>query len=87
MTGAILVGLGLAATPALVTAAARSRSSAADYARAFSIATAAMGLGQFAGPILAGGLADLFGAIAAPLFAAAAYALGAVFATIDRRFA
>ena len=50
MSGAILVGLGLAATPALVTAAARARSSAADYARAFSIATAAMGLGQFAGP-------------------------------------
>lgn len=87
MSGAILVGLGLAATPALVTAAARARSSAADYARAFSIATAAMGLGQFAGPILAGGLADLFGAIAAPLFAAVAYALGAVFATIDRRVA
>ena len=85
MSGAILVGLGLAATPALVTAAARSRSSASDYARAFSIATAAMGLGQLAGPVLAGGLADAFGAMAAPLFAAGAYALGATFATIDRR--
>jgi len=85
MTGAILVGLGLAATPALVTAAARSRSSESDYARAFSIATAAMGLGQLAGPVLAGGLADAYGAMAAPLFAAGAYALGATFATIDRR--
>lgn len=85
--GALLVGLGLAATPALVTAAARARSSAADYARAFSIATAAMGLGQLAGPVLAGALADRWGSAAAPVFAAAAYALGALLATIDRRLA
>jgi hypothetical protein len=44
-----------------------------------------MGLGQLAGPVLAGGLADAYGAMAAPLFAAGAYALGATFATIDRR--
>ena len=85
LAGAVGVGLGLAATPALVTAAARARSSAADYARAFSIATAAMGLGQLAGPVLAGALADHFGSAAAPLFAAAAYALGALLAGIDRR--
>jgi predicted MFS family arabinose efflux permease len=85
LAGAALVGLGMAAIPALVTAAARARSSAADYARAFSIATAAMGSGQLAGPVLAGALADQFGSAAAPLFAAAAYGLGAVLATIDRR--
>ena len=87
LAGAVGVGLGLAATPALVTAAARSRSNAADYARAFSIATAAMGVGQLIGPVVAGALADLLGSAAAPLFAAVAYGLGAVFAVIDRHAA
>ena len=85
LAGAALVGLGMAAIPALVTAAARARSSAADYARAFSMATAAMGLGQLVGPVLAGALADRFGSVAAPLFGAAAFGLGAALASIDRR--
>ena len=85
LAGAALVGLGMAAIPALVTAAARARSNAADYARAFSMATAAMGLGQLVGPVLAGALADQFGSVAAPLFGAAAYGLGTVLASIDRR--
>ncbi len=85
LAGAALVGLGMAAIPALVTAAARARSNAADYARAFSMATAAMGLGQLVGPVLAGALADRFGSVAAPLFGAAAYGLGTVLASIDRR--
>jgi predicted MFS family arabinose efflux permease len=85
LAGAVGVGLGMAAIPALVTAAARARSSATDYAHAFSVATAVMGLGQLAGPVLAGGLADRFGSAAAPLFAAAAYGLGALLATVDRR--
>ena len=84
LAGAVGVGLGMAAVPALITAAARARSSATDYARAFSIATAAMGLGQFAGPVLAGALADQFGSAAAPLFGAVAYGLGALFASIDQ---
>ena len=87
LAGAALVGLGMAAIPALVTAAARARSSAADYARAFSMATAAMGLGQLVGPVLAGALADRFGSVAAPLFGAAAFGLGTVLASIDRRAA
>ena len=85
LSGAVLVGLGLAATPALITAAARTRSSAGDYARAFSIATAALGLGQLLGPVLAGALADAFGTLAAPLFGAAAYAAGALAAIADLR--
>lgn len=85
LAAAILVGLGMVATPALMTAAARGRSSAADYASAFSIATAALGIGQLAGPVLAGLLADRFGTVAAPLFAAAAYALATAAATVDRR--
>ena len=84
LAGAVGVGLGMAAVPALITAAARARSSATDYARAFSMATAAMGLGQFAGPVLAGALADQFGSAAAPLFGAVAYGLGALFASIDQ---
>ncbi len=87
LAGAALVGLVMAAIPALVTAAARARSSAADYARSFSIATAAMGLGQLVGPVAAGALADRFGSSAAPVFGAAAFALGTVLASIDRRAA
>ena len=87
LTAAVLVGLGMAAIPALVTAAARARSSDADYARAFSIATAAMGLGQLIGPVAAGALADRYGSAAAPLFGMAAYGLGALLASIDRRSA
>ena len=85
LLGAALVGLCLAATPALVTAAARSRSSNADYARAFSIATAAMGLGQLISPILAGALADWAGSVAAPIFGAVAFGLGTVLAMVDRQ--
>jgi hypothetical protein len=82
--GAVLVGLGFAATPALITAAARTRSSAADYARAFSVATAALGLGQLIGPVVAGALADALGSAAAPLFGAGAYAVGTATALLDR---
>ncbi len=85
LAAAVLVGLGMAAVPALITAAARARSSADDYARAFSMATAALGLGQLAGPVLAGALADRYGSAAAPLFGAVAYGLGALLASIDRR--
>lgn len=85
IAGALLVGLGLASTPSIVSAQARERSSAADYARAFSYATAALGLGQFTGPVAAGALADAFGTIAAPAFAAAAYGLGTALALLDMR--
>ena len=67
----------------MITAAARTRSRAGDYARAFSVATAVMGLGQLLGPVLAGGLADALGTVAAPLFGAAAYAAGATVAVVD----
>ncbi len=83
--GACLVGLGLAATPALVSAFARDRSPAEHYPRAFSIATACLGVGQLLGPALAGGLADRFGTVAVPLFAAAVYGLGVLAALADGR--
>lgn len=81
--GALLVGLGFAATPIIVTALARDRSNERDYASAFSYATAMMGIGQLSGPVAAGSLADLFGTAAVPVFAAVAYGLGAAFAVID----
>ena len=83
LAGALLVGLGLAATPAFVTAYARERCSALEYPKAFSYATAALGIGQLIGPIAGGALADRFGTIAIPLFAAAAYGLGALLAAAD----
>jgi MFS family permease len=81
--GAILVGLGVAATPTIVSAYARERCSAEDYAKAFSYATAALGIGQLVGPVAAGALADHFGMAAVPSFAASAYSIGGLLALCD----
>ncbi|MEJ2376185.1 MAG: YbfB/YjiJ family MFS transporter [Pseudolabrys sp.] len=81
--GAVLVGLGLAATPTIVTSQVRNRCSAEDYPRAFSFASAAPGIGQVIGPVAAGALADRFGTAAVPLFAASAYGLAVLFAIAD----
>ena len=83
LTGPLLVGLGLAATPSIVTAYIRDRCNADEYPAAFSLVSAALGLGQLVGPIAAGALADLFGAAVVPLFAASAYAAAALFAWLD----
>ncbi len=83
LAGAGLVGLGLAATPALVAAYARGRCDDAQYASAFSIATAFLGAGQLIGPVLAGALADRFGTVAVPLFAGGIYTLGVLVAMVD----
>ncbi len=85
LAGAVLVGFGLAATPALVSAFVRDRCAAAHYASAFSIATACLGIGQLIGPIVAGALADRFGTVAVPLFAAAVYGLGVLAGVLDGR--
>jgi predicted MFS family arabinose efflux permease len=87
LIGALFVGLGAGATPTIVSACARDRCSAEDYARAFSFAAAALGVGQLLGPIVAGQFADLFGTIAVPLLAAGVYAVGALLAIIDGRIA
>jgi MFS family permease len=87
LTGALLVGLGAGATPTIVSALARDRCSAEDYARAFSFAAAALGVGQLIGPLVAGRFADLFGTVAVPLLASAVYAVGAVLAVRDGRVA
>ncbi|BAT60220.1 major Facilitator Superfamily protein [Variibacter gotjawalensis] len=85
LLAALLVGLGLAATPTIVSGYARDRCSADDYPKAFAYASAAMGTGQLIGPVAAGALADAFGTAAAPLFAACAYGIGALMALMDRR--
>lgn len=83
--GALLIGLGAASTPSIVSAYARDRCSADDYARAFSYAAGVLGTGQLIGPVVAGQFADMFGPVAAPLLAAIAYGLGAALALWDGR--
>ncbi|MDQ8728525.1 YbfB/YjiJ family MFS transporter [Bradyrhizobium sp. LHD-71] len=85
LIGALLVGLGAGATPTIVSAHARDRCRAEDYARAFSYAAAALGVGQLLGPLVAGRFADLFGTVAVPLLAAGVYSVGAVLAICDGR--
>lgn len=83
---ALLVGLGTASTPTIVSAYARDRCSADDYARVFSIVSAALGIGQLIGPVAAGALADAFGTGAVPLFACLAYAVATALAILDAFF-
>jgi predicted MFS family arabinose efflux permease len=83
LAGALLVGLGTASTPTIVTTYARERCSAENYALAFSVATAALGIGQLLGPLAAGALADRLGVAAVALFAVAVYALGAALSLLD----
>ena len=85
MAGAVLVGLGMASAPSGITARLRQRTSAAAYAQVFSYATAGLGIGQLLGPVATGALADHYGTIAVPAFAAAAYAAGALMAFADDR--
>ena len=85
VAGALLVGVGVSSTPTIVSAYARERCSAAEYPQAFSFATAAMGIGQLLGPLVAGALADRFGVDTVALFALAVYGLGAALAVLDTR--
>jgi predicted MFS family arabinose efflux permease len=87
LLASVFVGLGLASTPAIITAYVRQRTSDGAYARAFSLATASLGIGQFVGPVLGGMLADRYGSGVITSFAAASYALGTVFALADAVFA
>jgi len=81
--GALFVGLGVAATPTIVSAVVRERCSNDDYPHVFSLATAALGAGQLVGPLAGGALADRFGPTVIPLFAAAAYVVAALLAACD----
>ena len=81
--GTICVGLGLAATPAVASAFARERSDRATAARAFAAVTTIFGVGQLAGPLIAGAIADHFGLAAVPVFAGSVFLAGALAAAID----
>ncbi|MGH7709096.1 MAG: YbfB/YjiJ family MFS transporter [Vulcanimicrobiaceae bacterium] len=80
---AILVGLGLAATPAAATAYARARSTVAGAPAAISAVTVAVGLGQLVGPLAAGLAADVLGLPSVAFVAGCAYVLGTLFAVAD----
>ena len=87
VAGAICVGIGLSATPAVASAYARMRSDAATAAVAFTAVTTVFGVGQLLGPLAAGVVADHAGLAAVPLFAAIVFACGAVSAVVDARLA
>ena len=87
VAGAICVGIGLSATPAVASAFARMRSDAATAAVAFTAVTTVFGVGQLIGPLAAGVVADRVGLWAVPLFAAIVFACGAVSAAVDARLA
>jgi len=85
VAGAICVGLGLAASPAVASAFARMRSDTATSAVAFTAVTTVFGAGQLVGPLAAGVVADRIGLFAVPLFAAAVFACGTLCAIVDAR--
>ena len=87
VAGAICVGVGLSATPAVASAFARMRSDAATAAVAFTAVTTVFGTGQLVGPLAAGVVADHLGLSAVPLFAAIVFACGTVAAAVDARLA
>jgi predicted MFS family arabinose efflux permease len=87
VAGAICVGVGLSASPAVASAFARMRSDAATAAVAFTAVTTVFGVGQLIGPLAAGGVADHIGLSAVPSFAAIVFACGALSAAVDARLA
>ena len=87
VAGAICVGFGLAASPAVASAFARRRSDAATSAVAFTAVTTVFGTGQLVGPLAAGLVADRMGLGAVPLFAAIVFACGTLCAAVDARLA
>lgn len=87
VAGAICVGVGLAASPAVASAFARMRSDAATSAVAFTAVTTVFGVGQLLGPLAAGVVADRVGLWAVPLFAAVVFACGTLCALVDARLA
>ena len=80
---AVLVGLGLAATPAAATAIVRARSTASSAPATIAAATVAVGLGQWIGPVVAGLSADRFGLGSVVLLACCVYLLQALCASAD----
>ena len=83
----VLVGLGVVATPAIVTFLIRNRTSDAAYPFFFTVGTASLGLGQLCGPAFGGLLADWLGPSAIGWFSAATYGAATLAAAADGWFA
>jgi predicted MFS family arabinose efflux permease len=80
------VGIGLATTPAIVTALLRQRTTSIGYLNAFGKVTALLAVGHIVGPALAGLTAERIGSAAiVPLLSAFLYGLAAVLAWLDAR--
>lgn len=84
IVGAMLVGLGLTAAPAVASAYARERVDAEVGASALAVATIACAAGQMAGPVLTGVIIDVFGIESMTVLVLVGYALAAVFAKLDQ---
>jgi len=87
VAGALCVGVGLSAIPAVASAFARMRSDAATAAVAFTAVTTVFGVGQLLGPLAAGFVADHAGLATVPAFAGAVFAAGALLAAVDASLA
>lgn len=87
IAGALCVGMGIAASPAVASAFARMRSDTATSATAFTAFTTIFGCGQLLGPLAGGIVADRAGLDAVALFSAIVFAAGTLCATIDARLA
>lgn len=85
VTSALLFGFGCVATPAVITALSRERSTAAAYAGTYTAVTTMLCVGQFAGPLLAGPLVDRYGLSAAALFTMVVYGFCTLAAVLDAR--
>ncbi|MCW5236871.1 YbfB/YjiJ family MFS transporter [Verminephrobacter eiseniae] len=84
IAGAMLVGLGLTATPAVASAYARERVDTVVGPSALAVATIACAAGQMAGPILTGVVIDVFGLESMTVLVLVGYTLAAVFAKLDQ---
>ncbi|HEX3468063.1 MAG TPA: YbfB/YjiJ family MFS transporter [Candidatus Elarobacter sp.] len=87
VAGAICVGIGLAASPAVASAFARMRSDTATSATAFTAFTTIFGCGQLLGPLAGGIVADRAGLDTVALFSAIVFAVGTLAATADAQLA
>jgi predicted MFS family arabinose efflux permease len=84
VAGALLVGLGLTATPAVASAYARERVSAAVGPNAIAAATIACSAGQMAGPVITGAAMDTLGLGSMAVLVLAGYALATACAVVDQ---
>ncbi len=84
VAGALLIGLGLTATPAVASAYARERVSAAAAPSAISAATIACAAGQMAGPVVTGLAMDAFGLGSMAVLVLIGYGLATATAAVDQ---